>query len=36
MAEDTEVRLRRLERQVAWLVRQVTKILRVLGLGGTK
>jgi hypothetical protein len=34
MAGDHEERLRRLESQVAWLVRQVRKILRVLGLGG--
>jgi hypothetical protein len=32
--QDTlETRLRRLESQVAWLVRQVHRILKVLGLG---
>jgi hypothetical protein len=33
-ADRFDERLRRLESQVAWLVRQVRKILRVLGLGG--
>jgi hypothetical protein len=32
MDGNLEERLRRLESQVAWLVRQVKKILRVLGL----
>jgi hypothetical protein len=31
--DDFDVRIKRLESQVAWLVRQVRKILRVLGLG---
>jgi hypothetical protein len=34
--QTTEERLQRLERQVAWLIRQVEKILRVLGLGADK
>jgi hypothetical protein len=34
MERDLEQRVKRLESQVAWLVRQVRKILRVLGLGG--
>jgi uncharacterized protein YceH (UPF0502 family) len=34
MSGDLEQRVKRLESQVAWLVRQVKKILRVLGIGG--